>query len=58
MQVLERVGEATSAGLLAGIPAGRLGEPEDVAGVVAFLMSPASCYIVGEAIVVDGGLIL
>jgi NAD(P)-dependent dehydrogenase (short-subunit alcohol dehydrogenase family) len=37
------------------IPAGRMGEPEDLDGVVLFLASDASRYVVGECIVVDGG---
>lgn len=36
-------------------PAGRLATPEDVAGVVEFLLSPAAHMIRGQAIVVDGG---
>lgn len=43
-------------GILAQIPLGRLGEPEDVARVVAFLASPASQYITGEVLAVNGGL--
>ncbi|MBX3523644.1 MAG: SDR family oxidoreductase [Xanthobacteraceae bacterium] len=39
-----------------GIPAGRLGQPADVAGLVAFLMSPAAAYITGAVLPVDGGL--
>lgn len=35
---------------------GRLGEPEDCAGAVVFLLSPAAAYITGEMIVIDGGL--
>ncbi|CAE8686606.1 unnamed protein product, partial [Polarella glacialis] len=37
-------------------PLGRLGEPEDTAGTVAFLCMPASAYITGQIIAVDGGL--
>ncbi len=40
------------------VPAGRLVAPEDVAGVVAFLCSPAARMIVGQTIVVDGGYLL
>nr|WP_205964714.1 3-oxoacyl-ACP reductase family protein [Ramlibacter agri] len=43
--------------LLAQIPAGRLGEPGDVAGAVAFLASDDAGYITGTTLVVDGGLL-
>ena len=43
--------------LLANIPLNRLGQPADVAGVVAFLSSPDADYITGATIVVDGGLL-
>lgn len=39
-------------------PAGRLVTPEDVAGVVAFLCSPAAFMIRGQVIVIDGGYLL
>jgi 2-deoxy-D-gluconate 3-dehydrogenase len=39
----------------AGIPLGRLAEPEDIVGPVLFLASEASAYITGHTIVVDGG---
>ena len=42
--------------LLAQTPLGRLGDPEDVAGAVAFLCSPAAAFITGAVLLVDGGL--
>lgn len=41
--------------ILARIPAGRWGEPADLAGAAVFLASPASGYVNGEILVVDGG---
>jgi 3-oxoacyl-[acyl-carrier protein] reductase len=38
------------------IPLGRVGEPGDIADVVGFLLSPASRYMTGQSITVDGGL--
>ena len=37
-------------------PLGRLGEPEDVAGVVRFLCSDEAAFVTGEVLLVDGGL--
>lgn len=43
---------------IAGIPLKRLGTPRDMAGAALFLASPLSSYIVGQTLIVDGGLIL
>ena len=40
----------------AGIPAGRLGTPAEVAALVAFLVSPAAAYVSGTTVVIDGAL--
>lgn len=41
--------------ILSRIPAGRWGEPDDLKGAVVFLASPASNYVNGSVLVVDGG---
>jgi 2-dehydro-3-deoxy-D-gluconate 5-dehydrogenase len=46
---------ARSHAILDRIPAGRWGRPEDVAGAAVFLASPASDYVNGTVLVVDGG---
>jgi 2-deoxy-D-gluconate 3-dehydrogenase len=47
--------EERAAGILARIPAGRWGRPEDFKGAVVFLASAASAYVSGEVLTVDGG---
>ncbi len=42
--------------VLANIPAGRLGQPDDVAGAVVFLASDAAAYVTGQTLAVDGGM--
>ncbi|MBO9716993.1 MAG: SDR family oxidoreductase [Pseudoxanthomonas sp.] len=43
--------------VIARTPMGRIGEPEEVASAVAFLCLPASSYVTGECIAVDGGFL-
>lgn len=52
----EALTEAQKEAILRGIPLGSLGTPEDVASLVSFLASPASRYITGQVIGVNGGL--
>ena len=49
---------AALAAQTARIPLGRIGLPDDIAGAVAFLVSPAASYITGQALHVDGGLVI
>jgi 3-oxoacyl-[acyl-carrier protein] reductase len=48
--------EAQRAALLAQIPLGRLGAPEDVGAAVAYLASPAAAYVTGCVLHVNGGM--
>ena len=54
----EKLNDELKAAAVKQIPAGRFGTPEDVAQSVLFLCSPASDYITGQTLTVDGGLIL
>jgi 3-oxoacyl-[acyl-carrier protein] reductase len=50
--------EAQKSALLAQIPLGRLGRPEDIAAAVAYLASPAGGYITGAVLHVNGGMFM
>ena len=47
--------EAFSTNIVSRTPAGRWGEPEDFEGPAVFLASPASDFVTGTSLYVDGG---
>jgi NAD(P)-dependent dehydrogenase (short-subunit alcohol dehydrogenase family) len=54
-RMTEKVLETAKPYIEAGIPMGRVGNPGELKGVAVFLAAPASNYITGQTIVVDGG---
>lgn len=44
--------------MLASIPLGRAGTPEDIAGAVSFLVSPTAAYVTGTTVHVNGGMFM
>lgn len=52
----EELPDATKASMLANVPMARLGQPEEVAGAVRFLVSNDASYITGETLHVNGGM--
>jgi acetoacetyl-CoA reductase len=55
-EMVEAVPEEALAKVIARVPCGRLGKPEEVARVVEFLADPASSYITGDVYSINGGL--
>lgn len=54
----DKLTEEVKAAMLSQIPLARLGEPKDIARVVAFLASEDSAYMTGQTLHIDGGMVM
>lgn len=54
--IWEQIPENKREGILASIPVGRLGQAQEVAAAIRYLLSPDAAYITGSVLVIDGGL--
>lgn len=57
-KMTEALSEKVRNDMLAAIPMGRLGSPEDVARVVAFLAGDAAGYVTGQVVNISGGMVM
>jgi len=57
-EMTDAIQDSAKEKLQSQIPLGRIGSPEDVSGIVAFLASEQAAYITGQVFNVDGGLVM
>lgn len=57
-ELTDVLSEEARAGIMSQIPLARLGQPQDVADLVCFLVSDAATYITGQTFAVDGGMVM
>ena len=57
-EMTDRLPDTVKQAMLAQIPLATFGQPSDIAEAALFLVSPASRYITGQVLVVDGGLVM
>jgi 3-oxoacyl-[acyl-carrier protein] reductase len=54
----QKLNEQQREALLSLVPLKRMGTPSEIASVVVFLSSPASSYMTGQVLCVDGGMVM
>jgi 3-oxoacyl-[acyl-carrier protein] reductase len=52
---LQKMGPERAEAFVRSVPLGRMGEPEEIAAMVAFLVSDSASYVTGQVIFVNGG---
>lgn len=57
-EMTDKLSEEVIENYTKNIPLGKLGDPKDVANVVAFLCSEEASYLTGQVIKVDGGMVM
>ncbi|MFD2171412.1 3-oxoacyl-[acyl-carrier-protein] reductase [Tumebacillus lipolyticus] len=57
-EMTDKLGDEIKTKLFEAIPLGRMGQPEDIANLVAFLGSDKAAYITGQIMNVDGGMVM